>query len=334
VRREGDGPDVGARQGLVSVGVGGRTASAPGGRRRSHPGRAAGVWEPRDVTRAEGEGGRRRRRRRPPARRSPPPRGSGERSGRGASFELLVGRRPVEEALRARRRRLGRLWTRRGARGRELDSLVRAAEAAGAAIVEVDAETLREMVGEDAHAQGVALEAGPLPEHDLDGVLGAERTPRRLVALDGVEDPRNVGAIIRVAEAAGAAALVLTERRAPPLSPAVARASAGAVEWLPVARVVNLPRSLAILRSRGFWVLGADAGGGADLFGLPDRVFEGDLVLVLGAEGRGLRPGVRAQVDHLVRIPQAGKVSSLNVASAAAVMLFEIGRRAGWPQPG
>jgi 23S rRNA (guanosine2251-2'-O)-methyltransferase len=147
------------------------------------------------------------------------------------------------------------------------------------------------------------------------------------VALDGVEDPQNVGAIARVAEAAGAAGLLLTRRRAPPLSAAVARASAGAIEWLPVGRVANLPRALEGLKARDFWVFGGDPKARDDLFQVPDRWLSTRRVLVLGAEGRGLRPGVLACLDHRVAIPLAGRVASLNVASAAAVLLFELRRR-------
>jgi len=119
----------------------------------------------------------------------------------------------------------------------------------------------------------------------------------------------------------------MTRRRSPPLSPALARASAGAIDWLPVARVANLVRALEELKTKGFWVVGADPEAKMELYELPDRLLLGDLVVVLGAEGRGLRPGVRAAVDHPVRIPMRGRVASLNVASAGAVLLYELLRR-------
>jgi 23S rRNA (guanosine2251-2'-O)-methyltransferase len=177
----------------------------------------------------------------------------------------------------------------------------------------------------------VALEAGPLPELTLLELRGQRGWPRRLVALDGVEDPQNLGAICRVADAAGVGGLILTRRRAPPLSPAVSRASAGALEHLPVARVANLGRALNQLKSEGFWVLGADSEGGDDLFLLEDALLSGPLVIVLGAEGRGLRRGIRERLDHRVRIPMGGRVESLNVSSAAAVVLFELVRRGRLP---
>jgi 23S rRNA (guanosine2251-2'-O)-methyltransferase len=176
--------------------------------------------------------------------------------------------------------------------------------------------------------QGVLLEAGPIPIVDLAELVSAAGEDGWLVALDGIEDPQNLGAILRVAEAAGARGALLPERRVAPLSPAVARASAGALEHLPVAQVTNLVRALETLKEREFWVHAADPSAGRDLYELPDRLTSGRLVLVLGAEGRGVRPGVRAAVDVFVRIPMAGVIESLNVASAAAVVLFEWARRA------
>ena len=178
-----------------------------------------------------------------------------------------------------------------------------------------------------ANPQGVVLGAGPLPVPPLETLVPPEGTSCTLVALDGVEDPQNLGAIARVAEAAGVQGLLLTRRHGPPLSPAVAKASAGAIEWVPTSRVANLPRALEGLKSSGFWVFGADPRARDDLFQLPNRWLSPRRVLVLGAEGRGLRPGVLAALDHRVAIPLGGQVASLNVASAAAVILFELRRR-------
>jgi 23S rRNA (guanosine2251-2'-O)-methyltransferase len=258
------------------------------------------------------------------------PRGGGRRfSPRGApatSEQRLYGIGPVREALRARRRELRWLRVRKGPPGPELAALVEAARAAGLPIEEVEPRLLEQGLPAGANPQGVAIGAGPLPELPLEQLVPPEG-PCTLVALDGVEDPQNVGAIARVAEAAGAAGLLLTRRRAPPLSAAVARASAGAIEWLPVGRVANLPRALEGLKGRGFWVFGGDPKARDDLFQVPDRWLSTRRVLVLGAEGRGLRPGVLACLDHRVAIPLAGRVASLNVASAAAVLLFELRRR-------
>jgi 23S rRNA (guanosine2251-2'-O)-methyltransferase len=239
----------------------------------------------------------------------------------------LHGWHAVLEALRARRRRMLRLRVRQGLRHAKLPLLLEAAAAAGVAAEEVPAEAIALSAPPGVQTQGVALLVGPLPELPL-AALARGVPPRTLVALDGVEDPQNVGAIARAAEGAGATGLVVTRRHAPPLGSAVSRASAGAIEWLPVARVPNLPRALRELQGLGFWVFGLDATAGDDLFALPPRVRAGDRVLVLGAEGRGLRPGVARVLDHRVRIPLRGHIDSLNVAAAAAVALFELAPRA------
>jgi 23S rRNA (guanosine2251-2'-O)-methyltransferase len=243
-------------------------------------------------------------------------------------IQRLEGLHPVLEALRARRRRLERLRVRKGLRRAELAEVLAAARRAGVAVEEVDAAALAPEPGGTGAHQGLVLEAGPLPELSLEELADAGAPPRTLVALDGVEDPQNVGAIARVAEASGASGLVLMLRRSPPLGAAVSRASAGAIEWLPVARVVNLRRALEELKRRGFWVFGCDPQAPQGLFELPERALRGDRVVLLGAEGRGLRPGVRRAVDHPVRVPMAGRVASLNVAASAAVVLFELARRA------
>jgi len=249
------------------------------------------------------------------------------RRGAGSRPDRLHGIHAVREALKARRRPLRALRVAAGSRRPEVAALVALAEAAGVRVEEVPAEVLQREEGERS-LQGVELEAGALPELELSQLLEPCGAPRTILALDGVEDPQNLGAIIRVAEAAGVQGLVLTRRRAPPLSAAVSRASAGAVEWLPVARVPNLPRAINYLKSKGFWVFGADPAGGDELYGLPPRLLLGDRVVVLGAEGRGLRRGVDQVLDYRIRVPMTGRVASLNVAAAAAVVLFELRRRA------
>jgi len=247
-----------------------------------------------------------------------------------AGVERLYGVHSVVEALRARRRRFTRLLVRRGMGGRsEIEAIAQAAARAGVPLLEVSGREVARGAGLDGNPQGVVLEAGPLPEVSLDAVCGDRSGSRRIVALDGVEDPHNVGAIARVAEASGARGLVLTRRRAPPLSSAVSRASAGAIEWLPVARVSNLSRAIKDMKARGFWVVGADPAAEESVFEMSSRVLSGDLLVILGAEGRGLRPGVRSLVDHLVRIPMLGRVESLNVSVAGAILLFELSRRSG-----
>jgi 23S rRNA (guanosine2251-2'-O)-methyltransferase len=258
-------------------------------------------------------------------------RGSSRRPGRApqrdGGSERLTGLNPIREALAARRRELRRLDLRAGATHPGLVELADRARQIGVRV--------RELPDSDADRlapPGVELEAGPLPELGLEELIASNPEgpgPRTLVALDGVEDPQNLGAIARVAESAGAEGLILTHRHAPPLSAAVSRASSGAIEWLPVARVPNLSRALEVLQGEGFWVLGADEQAADSLYDLPDKLASADRVVVFGAEGRGLRPGVAKRIDRILRIPLRGKVASLNVSTAASVVLFELGRRSG-----
>jgi 23S rRNA (guanosine2251-2'-O)-methyltransferase len=177
-------------------------------------------------------------------------------------------------------------------------------------------QVLDRLCGGAAH-QGVAALGAAHQYRELEELL---ETARLLVALDGIEDPHNLGAIIRTAHAAGAAGVVVPERRSAPLTEAVAKAAAGALEYLPVARVGNLNRALETLKQRGFWIYGLDERGehayDAIDYALPT-------VFVLGAEGGGLHQQVRKRCDFLIRIPLAGRIPSLNVSVAAGVVLFE-----------
>lgn len=249
-----------------------------------------------------------------------------------AGAGLLTGRHPVLEALRAQRREVHELLVRAGSPAGETEAVVAAAREAGVPIQSVEAGEFERKAPSSANPQGVMLRVGPLPDPFLEEFVPGDG-PCTLVALDGVEDPQNLGAIARVADAAGASGLILTRRHSPPLSPAASRASAGALEWLPVARVPNLTRALNSLKEQDFWVYGADSGADRDVYSLADRVLSARRVIVLGAEGRGLREGVLAAVDHRVRIPMHGRVDSLNVATAAAVLLYELARRAPGREP-
>jgi 23S rRNA (guanosine2251-2'-O)-methyltransferase len=213
-------------------------------------------------------------------------------------LELIYGRRPVAEAERGRRQ-VHRVWR----------------------APQTTADELEAMVGSPDH-QGVVAEVDPYPYADPARLL--DDRDSLLVALDQVQDPRNLGAVCRSAEVAGAAGVVIPERRAAQVTAAACKASAGAVEHLLVARVRNLADWLGAAKDAGHWVWGAEAGS-------PQPYTEVDLsggvVIVLGGEGKGLRPRVEAACDGLMSIPRRGRVESLNVASAAAVLLFEAQRR-------
>jgi len=246
-------------------------------------------------------------------------------------LERLSGIHCVREALRARRRELYRLWVERGARRGELGRLCDEAEHLGVPVGELSAEELRQRLdpaSRRSNPQGLLLEVGPLPSPSLAELIGSlPEGDGCLVALDGVEDPQNVGALVRVAEASGADGMILSARRAPPLGAAVARASSGAIEWLPVARVSNLARALDDCRASGAWIVGAEQGAEHTLYELSDRLLSGRLVVLLGSEGHGLREGIRKRVDHALSIPMRGSVESLNVSAAGAVVLYELLRR-------
>jgi len=219
---------------------------------------------------------------------------------------IVYGRNPVREALRGRRAVL-RGWAARDFDWPEELPVSRASD-----------EQLAELSGSANH-QGVCAEADPYPYADAAGMLADDDA--LVLALDEVQDPHNLGAVARVAESAGAAGLVIPERRAAEVTPAVCRASAGAVEHLPVARVRNLADWLGEAKKAGAWVYGA-AADSAVSYSEPD--YRGRVVLVLGSEGRGLRPRVAGACDQLVALPRRGRVASLNVSTAAAALVYGI----------
>jgi 23S rRNA (guanosine2251-2'-O)-methyltransferase len=214
------------------------------------------------------------------------------------STERIYGRRPVAEAERGRRR-VHRVWR----------------------SSETPAEELERLCGSPDH-QGVVAEVDPYPYADPGALLKAEDA--LVVVLDQVQDPHNLGAICRAAEVAGAAGVVIPERRAASVSAAVCKASAGAVEHLPVARVRNVADWLAEAKAGGFWAYGAAAEAERRY---TDVDWSGRAALVLGSEGSGLRPRVAETCDELISIPVAGRIESLNASVAAAVILFEARRQ-------
>jgi 23S rRNA (guanosine2251-2'-O)-methyltransferase len=227
---------------------------------------------------------------------------------------ILYGRNPVHEALRAGRRPLERVWaTERTAREPWLRALPDI-QIAGAAEIE-------SRCGSPDH-QGICAEAGGYPYVSAAEILAAEQP--FVVALDELQDPQNVGAICRSAECAGASGVILCERRAAAVTPSVAKAAAGAVEHLRIARVRNLADFLADAKAAGCWCYGAD-GSSKTTYDQPD--YSGGVVLVLGGEGSGLRPRVAQSCDALIAIPQRGRIGSLNASAAAAVLMYGIVQR-------
>ncbi len=242
-------------------------------------------------------------------------------------MDLLYGLHPVEEALRAGKRRFDQVLVARERRDTRLERLMTQCREAGVAVRAVGREELTLLAKTAAHQGVVAMVRGQqfLSIEDLFTSNATQPDAARLVlALDGVEDPQNLGALLRVADGAGVDGVVLTERRAAPLSPVAVKASAGAAEHIRIARVVNLVRALEELKERNLWVIGLDERGETDY----DQFdLTGNCVLVLGREGAGLHDLVRRTCDHLLRIPMAGGVSSLNVSAAGAVVLYEAYRQ-------
>ncbi|HEY6455256.1 MAG TPA: 23S rRNA (guanosine(2251)-2'-O)-methyltransferase RlmB [Steroidobacteraceae bacterium] len=195
----------------------------------------------------------------------------------------------------------------------------------GTRVQRVDAQTLLTALGDVAH-QGVAAEVVPLApwsEDDLVSALGAAVNPL-LLALDGVQDPHNLGACLRTADACGALAVVVPKDRAANLSPVVRKVAAGAAESVPLVTVTNLVRTLKLLKEADLWVTGADADATVTA---AEVDFTAGTVLVMGAEGAGLRHLTRQTCDHMVRLPQLGSVESLNVSVAAGMLLYEVVRQ-------
>jgi 23S rRNA (guanosine2251-2'-O)-methyltransferase len=253
----------------------------------------------------------------------------------------LIGVHAVEEALRAGRA-LDRVLIARGRHGNRLEEIARLARSCGVPVRFEDRIVLDRTAGTREH-QGIVALGGAKPTAELDDLITRAQsssapgsqigTSSVLVLLDGIEDPHNLGAIIRTALAAEAVGVVIPERRAAGLTEAVAHASAGALQHLPVARVKNLVRAMEELKEAGYWLVGLDERAARDYTQVD---FSGRVALVLGNEGAGLHELTRKRCDFLVSIPTQGPVRSLNVSVAAGIILFECvrQRRAQAASPG
>ncbi|MBV8817030.1 MAG: 23S rRNA (guanosine(2251)-2'-O)-methyltransferase RlmB [Acidobacteriaceae bacterium] len=230
-----------------------------------------------------------------------------------------IGVHPVREALRAQRP-LDKVLIAKGASGRRIQEIIELCRERGIP-VRFEPRDALDRVSKGATHQGVIAFGAAHDYVELNDVLEGAKL---LVILDGVEDPHNLGAIIRTSHAAGANAVIVPERRAAPLTETVDKAAAGALEYLPIARVTNVNQTIERLKQAGFWTYGLDERGTEPY----DRVeFTTPSAIVLGGEGKGLHQTVQKHCDVLVRIPMAGAVSSLNVSVAAGIVLFEWRRR-------
>jgi 23S rRNA (guanosine2251-2'-O)-methyltransferase len=252
-------------------------------------------------------------------------------------MDVLYGLHPVEEAIRAGVRQIDHVSVARERESRRdprMEALLELCRASGIRVSAEPRDQLTRHAKTDAHQSVVAF----LRERKflaLENLLDAAPGPsghRFFLALDGVEDPHNLGALLRSADGAGIDGVVLPERRSAPLSAVVAKSSAGASEHVRIARVANLTRAIEAMKQRPIWIVGLDERGTPDY---ADFDFRQDCCLVLGSEGSGLHELVKRTCDHLLRIPMAGSVSSLNVSVAGAVVMYEAmrQRRGSAPPP-
>jgi len=241
-------------------------------------------------------------------------------------MEYLMGFNAVESALESDRRVVERVWVEKGRDRARVARIKTLARRHSVPVEEVDRARLERLAGgqtRSAH-QGVVASVAALPYAEPEDLLDASPPDAIVMVLDEVEDPRNLGALVRTAAAAGVSAVFIPERRSAGLSPTVARAAAGAVEKVPLARVGNISVFLRVLKERGYWTVGLDAGAERawDATEFPRRV-----ALVVGGEGHGLRRLVRESCDELVSLPLAAGVESLNVSVAAGICLYEVLRQ-------
>ncbi|HLK06332.1 MAG TPA: 23S rRNA (guanosine(2251)-2'-O)-methyltransferase RlmB [Candidatus Angelobacter sp.] len=237
---------------------------------------------------------------------------------------IIFGIHAVEEALQARQRAFDYVAVTPGRGDARVQKIAQLCRSAGVPLRTMPREQLTRLARAANH-QGVVAVTAEKQYNDVDDILAGKRGAHSFVLLlDGIEDPHNLGAIIRTAEGAGADGIIIPERRAAGVTGTVVKASAGASEYLPVARVTNAGRALEELKSRNIWTVGLDERGDK----LYDQIdYKMDCALVLGAEGHGLHEQIRKKCDFLVKIPMAGKVPSLNVSVAAAIVMYEVARQ-------
>ena len=230
---------------------------------------------------------------------------------------LIGGRNSVAESLRAGQ--VKKIFVKAGKKDGRLEELVHQAAESGIAVTEVEEDTLSEMTGGIRH-QGVAAALRPYEYADLDTVLAEikEENPI-LILLDGIEDVRNLGAIVRTAECAGIQAVLLPANKGTEVTASAMKTAAGAFSTMPVCKIGNVRQTLESLKKKGFWIVGADMAGSNLYY---DANLKGPLVIVMGAEGKGLSRLTKETCDFLVRIPMKGKISSLNVSVAAGLLLY------------
>jgi 23S rRNA (guanosine2251-2'-O)-methyltransferase len=241
--------------------------------------------------------------------------------------ESIYGIHPVTEALKSSRPVIQKIFVAAGKHGGALRYLVQLAREKNIPVHDRPQEFLTGLAQSQHHQGVVALTAG-IPytswEDFLESIRGKKNGRAQVLLLDSIEDPQNLGSLIRTAEACGVRGIVIPKDRAVGLTPAVIKSSAGAAAYIPVVRVTNLSSTLDELKREGFWIVGTHQGGEKSLY---EMKFDMDVGLVIGSEGKGIRPLVLRHCDHTIRIPMRGKIESLNAAIAGAIVLYEILRQ-------
>jgi len=240
--------------------------------------------------------------------------------------DILYGIHPVLEAIAARKRLIRRIHVSTGRRSRRIEEIAVAAETRGIPVAEIGSDRLKGLAGTSRH-QGVCAHATPFPYISFDQLLNdlsPDNPDPFWLVLDSVQDPHNLGALIRTALCTGIDAIVLPKDRSASATPAVSKASAGALEHCRLVRVTNLSRTLSAMQNHGVWMVRLDSRGAENLFRVD---LTGPLALVVGGEEKGVRPLVKKHCDYLLAIPQVGPLGSLNASVAGAVAMYEAYRQ-------
>ncbi|RBW67737.1 23S rRNA (guanosine(2251)-2'-O)-methyltransferase RlmB [Bacillus taeanensis] len=241
------------------------------------------------------------------------------------SKEMIVGRNPVLEALRSGRE-INKIWINEGSRGGQISQVIQLAKENNVIVQQAPKKKLDQLADSDNH-QGVVASVAAYRYAEMEELFESAEAKGEapfFLILDEIEDPHNLGSILRTADAVGAHGVIIPKRRAVGLTATVAKASTGAIEYVPVVRVTNLAQTMDELKERGLWFVGSDAAGKQDY---RQADFEMPIGLVIGSEGKGMGRLIKKKCDFLIRLPMAGKVTSLNASVAASLLMYEVYRK-------
>jgi len=239
--------------------------------------------------------------------------------------EYIVGRNPVLEVLKTEKE-IDKIYVAKGELKGSINKIISIAKDKNIVIQYVDKKKL-DQIAQGINHQGVAALVTPYDYHSIDDILNKARESKKppfIIILDGIEDPHNLGSIIRTAECAGAHGIIIPKRRAAQVTETVYKSSAGAVEHMLIAKVSNISNTIDKLKEEGLWIYGADAYGENYYF---DTDLKGPIALVIGSEGKGISKLVKEKCDFLLKIPMYGKISSLNASNAASILIYEVVRQ-------